>query len=76
MRQKIKAGLRICFLYLFLTNLSWAQQDSRDDIDLQRVEPFQVFDNLYYVGARWVSSWLLESDQGLILFDSLSGDLT
>tara|TARA_E500000331_G_scaffold63790_1_gene58550 strand:- start:1039 stop:1920 length:882 start_codon:yes stop_codon:yes gene_type:complete len=74
--SKIKAGLRICFLYLFLTNLSWAQQDPRDDIDLQRVEPFQVFDNLYYVGARWVSSWLLESDQGLILFDSLYGDLT
>jgi len=43
---------------------------------LQRVAPFQVFDNLYYVGARWVSAWLLVSDQGLILFDALYGDLT
>ncbi len=47
----------------------------RDDPELQRVAPFQVFDNLYYVGARWVSAWLLETDQGLILFDSLYGDL-
>lgn len=46
-----------------------------DDPDQQRVAPFQVFDNLYYVGARWVSAWLLETDQGLILFDSLYGDL-
>ena len=46
-----------------------------DDPELQRVPPFQVFDNLYYVGARWVSAWLLETDQGLILFDSLYGDL-
>ena len=46
-----------------------------DDPDLQRIPPFQVFDNLYYVGARWVSAWLLETDQGLILFDSLYGDL-
>ena len=47
----------------------------RDDPELQRVPPFQVFDNLYYVGARWVSAWLLETDQGLILFDSLYGGL-
>jgi metallo-beta-lactamase class B len=50
--------------------------DENDDPALQRVPPFQVFDNLYYVGARWVSAWLLVSDQGLILFDSLYGDLT
>lgn len=56
----------------------WAQDESnsRDDPALQRVEPFQVFDNLYYVGARWVAAWVLETDQGLILFDSLYGDLT
>ena len=50
--------------------------DENDDPAIQRVPPFQVFDNLYYVGARWVSAWLLVSDQGLILFDSLYGDLT
>ena len=48
----------------------------RDNPEVQRIAPFQVFDNLYYVGARWVSAWLLVSDQGLILFDALYGDLT
>ena len=61
-----------------LANFSSAQEaiDVRDDVQEQRVEPFQVFDNLYYVGAKWVSAWLLETDQGLILFDSLYGELT
>lgn len=49
---------------------------ANDDPAVQRVEPFQVFDNLYYVGARWVAAWLLETDEGLILFDTLYGDLT
>lgn len=47
-----------------------------DNPEVQRVAPFQVFDNLYYVGARWVSSWLLVSDQGLIVFDALYDELT
>ena len=51
-------------------------QGENDNLELQRVEPFQVFDNLYYIGARWVAAWLLVSDQGLIVFDSLYGDLT
>lgn len=47
-----------------------------NDPEEQRVEPFQVFDNLYYVGAKWVSAWLLETSEGLILFDALYDDLT
>ncbi len=50
--------------------------DPNDDPGQQYVEPFQVFDNLYYVGAKWVSSWLLVGDQGLILFDAAYDDLT
>ncbi len=62
---------------LFLGNFASAQQLSpQDDPAMQRVAPFQVFDNLYYVGAKWVSAWVLETDQGLILFDSLYGELT
>ena len=76
MRKSLANGLRVSYLLLLLINSSWAQQDSIDDIESQRIEPFQVFDNLYYVGSKWVSSWLLVSDQGLILFDSLYGDLT
>ena len=76
MRKSLANGLRVSYLFLLLINSTWAQQGSKDDIESQRVEPFQVFDNLYYVGSKWVSSWLLVSDQGLILFDSLYGDLT
>ena len=46
-------------------------QKERDNLELQRVAPFKVFDNLYYVGAGWVSAWLLTTDQGLILIDTL-----
>ena len=56
--------------------VSAQELSERDNPEVQRIVPFQVFDNLYYVGARWVSAWLLVSDQGLILFDSLYGDLT
>ena len=76
MRKILGNELKISLIFLLLLNTSWAQQDSKDDIESQRIEPFQVFDNLYYVGSKWVSSWLLVSDQGLILFDSLYGDLT
>jgi metallo-beta-lactamase class B len=47
----------------------------RDDPAVQHVAPFQVFDNLYYVGADWVAAWLLKTSDGLILIDSLYGEL-
>ena len=46
----------------------------RNDPVSQRVEPFQIFDNLYYVGIEWVSSYLLVTTDGLILIGSLYGD--
>ncbi|WP_179106902.1 MBL fold metallo-hydrolase [Variovorax sp. KK3] len=35
-------------------------------------EPRQVFDNLYFVGARWVSAWALTTSDGIILIDALN----
>ena len=67
------------FLALALLGLQGARGQELsplDDPKIQRVEPFQVFDNLYYVGAKWVAAWVLETDQGLILFDTLYGELT
>ena len=34
--------------------------------------PMQVFDNLYYVGADWVSAWVLKTSAGLVLIDALN----
>ena len=67
---------KILFITMISINFCCAQQPSESQIENERVAPFQVFDNLYYVGAKSVSAWLLESDQGLILFDSLYGELT
>jgi len=30
-----------------------------NDVEYQKIEPFKVFDNLYYVGPGYVSVWLL-----------------
>ena len=67
---------KIFLVPILLIKFCYAQQSTDFDIENERVAPFQVFDNLYYVGAKNASAWLLESDQGLILFDSLYGELT
>lgn len=35
------------------------------------VEPFQMFDNVYYVGDKWVSSYAIATDDGLVIIDTL-----
>ena len=52
--------------------VSQARRDGFNDEALQRsTEPFKIFDNLYSVGIQWVSAYLLVTDEGLILIDSL-----
>jgi metallo-beta-lactamase class B len=44
--------------------------------DLQRKGPLpamRVFDQLYFVGQNDVSSWALETSEGIVLFDALNG---
>lgn len=36
--------------------------------------PFQVFDNLYYIGIGWVAAWLVDTGDGLVLIDTLYGE--
>lgn len=35
------------------------------------VEPFQIFDNVFYVGDKWASSYLVQTTHGLVLIDTL-----
>lgn len=35
------------------------------------VEPFQMFDNVFYVGDKWVSSYLIRTSEGFVLVDAL-----
>ncbi len=37
----------------------------------QYVEPWQPFDNVDYVGVCWVSAWLVHTDDGVVLIDTL-----
>ena len=76
MNRTIKLALIFSFGLFLIANTSAQELSENDDPQFQRVAPFQVFDNLYYVGAKWVAAWVLETDQGLILFDTLYGDLT
>ncbi len=46
------------------------RESQRNNVEYQMIEPFQVFDNLYYVGPGFVSVWLLETSDGLVLFDA------
>jgi metallo-beta-lactamase class B len=43
----------------------------RYDVDAQRVAPFKAFDDVWFVGACWVSAWLLPTPQGHFLIDTL-----
>src|SRR5258706_6780539 len=40
------------------------------EVEIQKMEPFKVFDNLYHVGPCYVSSWILTTPQGDIMFDT------
>ena len=38
------------------------------------VEPFRAFDNLYYVGLHAIGTWVLDTGEGLVVFDSLNSE--
>src|SRR5215475_1567406 len=40
------------------------------ETQIQMIEPFKAFDNLYHVGPCYVSSWILTTPQGNIMFDT------
>lgn len=43
------------------------------DTDAQYIEPWTAFDNVDFVGICWVSSWLVRTDAGVVLIDTLYG---
>ena len=48
------------------------------DVEGQRAEPMKVFDNLYFVGQKAVTTWAITTSDGIILIDSgyRSGSMT
>jgi metallo-beta-lactamase class B len=41
-----------------------------NDVEFQKIAPFKVFDNLYYVGPGYVGVWLIPTTAGIIMIDS------
>jgi len=48
---------------------SYRGSQSRN-VEYQKIAPFKVMDNVYYVGPGSVSVWLVPTSAGLILFDT------
>jgi metallo-beta-lactamase class B len=42
-----------------------------NDLEQMARDPFQIFDNLYFVGTGEVASYVIETSEGLILLDTL-----
>jgi len=63
------------FAELTPTDFGYVNQATRDRMNDKALQtstrPFKIFDNLYYVGIEWATSYLLVTSEGLILIDSL-----
>ncbi len=62
----------IVFVVLFISIKSVADAGAPEmKVDNWYVEPFKMFDNVYYVGDKWVSSYAVETSSGLVIIDTL-----
>ncbi|GLT19601.1 hypothetical protein GCM10007938_33830 [Vibrio zhanjiangensis] len=63
----------LLLLFLSLNAFSSEQSETIPEKTDQNgyVEPFKMFDDLYYVGDKWVSSYLITTSEGLVLIDTL-----
>lgn len=67
----------ICLIAISITVLPVQAQGSRStDLSLQAQarEPFKIFDNFYFIGVDFVSSYLIVTSDGLIVIDALFHD--
>lgn len=52
------------------SQLSEIVKDIKANPDNYDKEPFQILDNIYYVGNSWVGAFLIDTGNGLVLVDS------
>src|SRR4029079_17289490 len=46
------------------------REEGKDNVALQKVAPFKIFDNVWYVGPGYVSCYLIKTSAGAILIDA------
>ena len=71
--KPINPVISLCLLLTLIPFLSATASRSGAQGSQQMVEPFKIFDNLYYIGMDWVSAYLVSTSDGLIMLDSLYG---
>ena len=71
MKASLKAILLIIVIASATSTPATAKPTPEKTEEQGYVEPFKMFDNLYYVGDRWTSAYLLKTTKGLVLIDTL-----
>ncbi len=66
-------GMGVWAVLLVVTAVQGRAQNNRLDVAAESVEPFQIFDNVYYIGTSWVSCYAVDTGDGLVLIDALYG---
>jgi metallo-beta-lactamase class B len=46
------------------------RERGKEDVEFQKVPPFKIFDNVWYVGPGYVSCYLITTSDGLVLIDA------
>ncbi len=46
------------------------REEGKDNVELQKVAPFKMFDNVWYVGPGYVACYLIKTSVGAILIDA------
>lgn len=42
-----------------------------NDRTIQEIAPYEAFDDVWFVGVRWVSAWALKTREGAVLIDTI-----
>ena len=52
----------------------WGPQDHSEPVELQKKEPYRMFDNVWQVGIQTATVWLITSSAGHFLFDATADE--
>lgn len=64
-------NISLAVLFLISTKILASVETPEMSDDNGYVEPFRMFDNVYYIGDKWVSSYAVETSSGLVIIDTL-----
>lgn len=64
--------LVLCLMTVFLSASTFSQTGiPKMSAENGYIEPFKMFDNVYYIGDKWVSSYAIDTSSGLVIIDTL-----